>query len=148
MRPAAGLRLFSKCFCLCCSWTFKAKPEPRMPWTDWEWCREPIQWSVTFIDLYRPAVGIATASCLLQHLAGPFYSRERVNPTKQICNITSFHLSAKPQGNRSVSQKSIWQKQWLFPVNWVLIKLLTQSLLQSLTSQLKWQTFNSSQQMH
>lgn len=31
IRPAAGLRRFSKCFCLCCSWTFRAKPEPRIP---------------------------------------------------------------------------------------------------------------------
>lgn len=31
MRLAAGVLLFSKCFCLCCSWTFRAKPEPRMP---------------------------------------------------------------------------------------------------------------------
>ena len=29
--PAAGLRRFSKCFCRCCSWTFKAKPEPKIP---------------------------------------------------------------------------------------------------------------------
>lgn len=31
MSPAAGWRRFSKCFCLCCSWTFRAKPEPRIP---------------------------------------------------------------------------------------------------------------------
>lgn len=34
MSPAAGCRRFSKCFCLCCSWTFRAKPEPRIPWCD------------------------------------------------------------------------------------------------------------------
>lgn len=33
MRLAAGFLLFSKCFCLCCSWTFRAKPEPRIPYT-------------------------------------------------------------------------------------------------------------------
>lgn len=32
IRLAAGFRRFSKCFCLCCSWTFRAKPEPRIPW--------------------------------------------------------------------------------------------------------------------
>lgn len=32
MRLAAGFLLFSKCFCRCCSWTFRAKPEPRMPY--------------------------------------------------------------------------------------------------------------------
>lgn len=42
MRPAAGLRLFSKCFCRCCSWTLRAKPEPRIPCAD--------QWMV---NIYR-----------------------------------------------------------------------------------------------
>lgn len=37
MRLAAGLRLFSKCFCLCCSWTLRAKPEPRMPYKGSQW---------------------------------------------------------------------------------------------------------------
>lgn len=32
MRLAAGFLLFSKCFCRCCSCTFRAKPEPRMPY--------------------------------------------------------------------------------------------------------------------
>lgn len=32
IRLAAGVRLFSKCFCRCCSCTLRAKPEPRMPW--------------------------------------------------------------------------------------------------------------------
>lgn len=32
IRPAAGFRLFSKCFCRCCSCTFRANPEPKMPW--------------------------------------------------------------------------------------------------------------------
>lgn len=32
IKLAAGFRRFSKCFCLCCSWTFRAKPEPRIPW--------------------------------------------------------------------------------------------------------------------
>lgn len=32
MRLAAGFLLFSKCFWRCCSCTFNAKPEPRMPW--------------------------------------------------------------------------------------------------------------------
>lgn len=32
MRLAAGFLLFSKCFWRCCSCTFSAKPEPRMPW--------------------------------------------------------------------------------------------------------------------
>lgn len=31
MRLAAGVLLFSKCFCRCCSCTFRAKPDPRMP---------------------------------------------------------------------------------------------------------------------
>lgn len=31
MSPAAGCLRFSKCFCLCCSWTFRAKPDPRIP---------------------------------------------------------------------------------------------------------------------
>lgn len=31
IRPAAGFRLFSKCFCRCCSCTFRAKPDPKMP---------------------------------------------------------------------------------------------------------------------
>lgn len=35
IRPAAGFRLFSKCFCRCCSWTFRAKPDPKMP------CKSP-----------------------------------------------------------------------------------------------------------
>lgn len=71
MRPAAGLRLFSKCFCLCCSWTFRAKPEPRMPCTDSEWCREPKQWSVR--------VGSGQVSKLVQ----PSRSRDqRASPTK------------------------------------------------------------------
>lgn len=43
IRPAAGLRLFSKCFCLCCSWTLRAKPEPRMPCTKAE-SPQNIQW--------------------------------------------------------------------------------------------------------
>lgn len=51
MRPAAGLRLFSKCFCLCCSWTFRAKPEPRMPCTNSEQHRELMKWLLTFTDL-------------------------------------------------------------------------------------------------
>lgn len=32
IRLAAGVLLFSKCFCRCCSCTLRAKPEPRMPW--------------------------------------------------------------------------------------------------------------------
>lgn len=32
MRLAAGFLLFSKCFCRCCSCTFRANPDPRMPW--------------------------------------------------------------------------------------------------------------------
>jgi len=32
MRLAAGFLLFSKCFCRCCSCTFSAKPDPRMPY--------------------------------------------------------------------------------------------------------------------
>lgn len=32
IRFAAGVRLFSKCFCRCCSCTLRAKPEPRIPW--------------------------------------------------------------------------------------------------------------------
>lgn len=32
MRLAAGFLLFSKCFCRCCSWTLRAKPEPKMPY--------------------------------------------------------------------------------------------------------------------
>lgn len=32
MRLAAGFLLFSKCFCRCCSCTFSANPDPRMPW--------------------------------------------------------------------------------------------------------------------
>lgn len=76
MRPAAGLRLFSKCFCLCCSWTLRAKPEPRMPCTDSEWSRETIKWSVTFTDLYRPEVESATtANCLLQDHVEPLHNR-------------------------------------------------------------------------
>lgn len=31
MRLAAGCLLFSKCFCRCCSCTFRAKPDPRIP---------------------------------------------------------------------------------------------------------------------
>lgn len=31
MSSAAGFLLFSKCFWRCCSWTFNASPEPRMP---------------------------------------------------------------------------------------------------------------------
>lgn len=34
MRLAAGFLLFSKCFCRCCSCTFRAKPEPRMPYVE------------------------------------------------------------------------------------------------------------------
>lgn len=30
---AAGICLL-KCFCLCFCWTFRAKPEPRIPWED------------------------------------------------------------------------------------------------------------------
>ena len=30
---AAGICLL-KCFCLCFCWTFRAKPEPRIPWKD------------------------------------------------------------------------------------------------------------------
>lgn len=32
MSSAAGFLLFSKCFWRCCSWTFSASPEPKMPW--------------------------------------------------------------------------------------------------------------------
>lgn len=32
MSSAAGFLLFSKCFWRCCSWTFRASPDPRMPW--------------------------------------------------------------------------------------------------------------------
>lgn len=31
MRLAAGFLLFSKCFCRCCSCTFRANPDPSMP---------------------------------------------------------------------------------------------------------------------
>ncbi len=36
IRPAAGFLRFSKCFCRCCSWTFKANPEPRIPCGVWK----------------------------------------------------------------------------------------------------------------
>ena len=32
MSVAAGTRRRIMCFCRCCCWTFRAKPEPRMPW--------------------------------------------------------------------------------------------------------------------
>lgn len=34
MSSAAGFLLFSKCFWRCCSWTFSASPDPKMPWKD------------------------------------------------------------------------------------------------------------------
>lgn len=90
MRLAAGFLLFSKCFCRCCSCTFRAKPEPRMPYvektkTHTEFTIEKKSTCSYLCNMYR--LFWRNTESVISHCATMFYSQlagqRRRSPAEQ-----------------------------------------------------------------
>lgn len=107
MRLAAGFLLFSKCFCRCCSCTFRAKPDPRIPCRQKHWViKSP---SKTWTLALRHCVDIKAVWDIFDlQLAG----RRRRSPAEQNRPIITVRSTSAGSCHRSR-----WSWGWSEEIN-------------------------------